>query len=98
MNKKFSIATINIDKIFKEIDNYINQHYSNKNYDNCLPYLFMSEDTAKAIERECGIYNRPEYDTQMLSNKNKKSGIYAEFTGYKVYINNDLTYGVVEIR
>lgn len=93
MNKKFSIVTINIDKIFKELDNYINQ----QGYHH-LPYLFMSEDTAKAIERECGIYNRPEYDTQLLSNKNKKNGVYAEFTGYKVYANNDLAYGVVEIR
>lgn len=98
MNKKFSIATINIDKMFKEIDDYINQHYANKNYYNCLPYLFMSEDTLKAVERECGIYNRLEYDTQLLSNKNKKNGVVAEFTGYKVYINNDLAYGIVEIR
>lgn len=86
MSRKFSIATINIDKIFKELDNYIDQ----QGY-NCLPYLFMNKDTAKAIEFECGIVNRP-YDTQSLSNRN------AEFAGYKVFINNDLRYGVVEIR
>ena len=93
MSRKFSIATIDIDKIFKELDNYINQHGYN-----CLPYLFMNEDTAKAIELECGIVNRPTYDTQLLSIRNVKGGVYAEFTGYKVFINNDLRYGVVEIR
>ena len=93
MNRKFYILKVNIDYIFKELDNYINQN----GYE-CLPYLFMNEETIKAIERECGIYNRPEYDTQLLSNKNKKNGVVAEFTGYKVYINNDLTFGVVEIR
>ena len=33
-----------------------------------------------------------------VSNKNKKNGVTAEFAGYKVYINNDLAFGVVEIR
>jgi hypothetical protein len=93
MNKKFSIVTaININKIFEELDNYINQEGY---YD--LPYLFMSEDTAKTIEKEFGVYSCS-YDTQFLSNKNKKNGAYAEFIGYKVYINNDLAYGVIEIR
>lgn len=91
--RKFSVVdAINIDKIFEELDNYINQQGWHD-----LPYLFMSEDTARAIEGEFGIYSRS-YDTQLLSNKNKKNGAYAEFTGYKVYINNDLAYGVIEIR
>lgn len=93
MNKKFSIITINIEKIFKELDNYINQYgyyYS--------PYLFMSDATAKAIENEYINYDYLKYDARLSSNKNKESGAYAEFAGHKVYINNDLSYGVVEIR
>ena len=97
MNREFSIITINIDKIFKELDNHISQHYSDKNY-GYLPYLFMNEDTAKTIEAEIGASHHMIYDTSSLKSAYKKGGVYAEFTGYKVFINNDLRYGVVEIR
>ena len=98
MNKKFSIMAINIDKIFDEIDDYVKQGHATKNY--IAPYLFMNEETAKAIQSEVNK-NNILYDPSLLSNipnKNTQGGVYATFTGYKVFIDDDLKFGIVEIR
>ena len=84
MSKTFSIVkTIDIDKIFDEIVNYA------LNTDEEHPYVFMNKDTVAAIAREIEIPN---------VNDIKLNGIVARFKGYKVYLNNDLTFGEVEIR
>jgi hypothetical protein len=59
----------------------------------------MNEDTARAIESEVGV-NDIIIDNDTLANKikNTKGGIYATYTGCKVFINNDLKFGIVEIR
>lgn len=91
-SRKFSIVkTIDIDRIFNEIDNYINQ-----NSYGYLPYLFMSRETADAIEHEVEKCS-PTYDASLPNNRSK-DGIYGKFTGYKIFINNDLKFGEVEIR
>lgn len=98
MSRKFSIvSTIDLKKIDKEIYEYIahNGHLEPE------PYLFMNEDTAKAIEAQISMYNLIFYDNSdnsLSSKKNKKDGVYATYTGYKIFINNDLRFGVVEIR
>lgn len=91
MSRKFSImTTINFDKL----DNEINEYISNGGFD---PYIFMSEDTANAIAKEFEIeFGIPVTDT--CSNVRVKDGVKATYTGYKVFINNDLKLGVVEIR
>lgn len=86
----YIIETVNLDRILKKIDNYINQN-------DYPPYLFMSKETADAIEHEVAKNNPILYDAS-LSNKSSKDGIYGEFIGYKIYINNDLNFGMVEIR
>lgn len=85
--KKFSIiATIDLNRIDEEIDKYVNLNGS------CDPYIFMSEDTARTIEYEVGADDFP-------SQRNTKSGgMYATYSGYKIFINNDLRFGIVEIR
>ena len=91
MSKKFSImTTINFDKLDREINEYVK---CNGNFD---PYIFMSEDTIKAIEDE---FPTTEY-TECLdpSLKSKYKGVEATYTGYKVFVNNDLKFGIVEIR
>lgn len=94
MSRKFSIVTtIDLNKIDKEIKEYKMLHQ----WDD--PYLFMSDDTAKRIEIEVGTDNIV-IDNDTLANKikNTKDGVYAEYTGCKVFINNNLKFGIVEIR
>lgn len=84
MSKTFSIVkTIDIDKILDEIVN----HSINTGEEN--PYLFMNKDTVAAIGREIEM---------PYVNNIKLDGIVAKYHGYKVYLNNDLTFGEVEIR
>lgn len=80
----FSImTTISFDKLDKEIEQYIRQTGRHD------PYIFMNEDTANAIADEF---------QNDFSNVRLKDGKQAIYTGYKVFINNDLKFGVVEIR
>lgn len=87
MSKKFSIIkTINIDKLDNEINKYILEQN-----DNFEPYIFMSENTASVIAQEIGV--------NIVDNvKPLKDGIKAVYCGYKVFIDNDLELGTVEIR
>lgn len=87
MSKKFSIVqSINLNKIHNEIDDYIIQN-------NCFePYLFMSEETIKAITDEFDL----KYSG--ISFESDSRGVKGTYTGYKVFINNDLKFGIVEIR
>lgn len=89
MSKKFSIVqSININKIYKEINEYILQN-------NCFePYIFMNEETIEAIIKETPV-------TENISDsspKLKHDGVIGAYAGYKVFINNDLSFGIVEIR
>lgn len=92
INRKFSImTTINFDKLDKEIEEYMRQTLIDE------PYLFMSEDTANAIANGFEVeYGIPV--TNAHSNVKLKDGVKATYTGYKVFINNDLKLGIVEIR
>ena len=88
MSRKFSIVqSINLNKIHNEIDEYILLN-------NCFdPYIFMSEETIREIEKEFPIV---EYTDSTL--KPKYKGKEGTFVGYKVFVNNDLNFGIVEIR
>lgn len=90
MSRSFSIITaINFDKLDREIEEYINLNY-------CEPYIFMSEDTMKMIEKEI----RNEFDIEIIGNNlnNNVMSVIAEYCGYKVFANNNLRLGMVEIR
>ena len=87
MSRKFTIVrTLDIDKIIEEIDSYvmITGEFN--------PYIFMSEETSKAIEKEVMV---EWLDPSLKSNYKGKE---VTFAGCKVFINNDLKFGVVEIR
>lgn len=92
MSRKFSImSAINFNKLDDEIKEYVR---CNHDFD---PYLFMSEDTANAIENE--VQNEFGFDVEDdNSNIKLKDGAKATYTGYKVFINNDLKFGIIEIR
>ena len=96
MNRKFSIATICPDKIQKEIDDYMAQYYADPN-NMYVPYIFMSDATAKAIEFETKPFNLTNYYNPLL-NKHLNCEKICQFNGYKVFIDNSLKYGEVEVR
>lgn len=92
MSRKFSIiATVDLDRINDEIEKYVSL---NGNFD---PYIFMNEDTARAVENEVGT-NIVIDGIDLPNKRNTKDGVYATYSGYKVFINNDLRFGIVEIR
>lgn len=98
MSTKFSITTIDLNKISKEI-----AYYKNKNNNGLDPYIFMSDETVGAIERELDAYRLCihgwEIDNKSLANRlNNTSKVYGTYMGCKLFINNDLKFGVVEIR
>lgn len=86
MSKKFSIIkTMDTNKLHYEINNHIN------NYDEDSPYIFMNIDTLEAIACEC----IPEIELRTCE---KPDGYVAQYESNKVFINNDLKFGEVEIR
>ena len=97
MSRKFSIMTkINLNKLDEQIQAYQMLNQWDGECGECDdPYIFMSEDTAKAIETEVGV--DVVIDNKTLTN-NIKSGMHSTYSGYKVFINNDLRFGIVEIR
>ena len=90
MSRKFSIVrTLDIDKIIEEIDSYV---MITGEFD---PYIFMSEETSKAIEKEVVVEWIDPLDPSLKLNRKYKVDTFA---GHKVFINNDLKFGVIEIR
>ena len=88
MGKKFSILkTIDIDKLYKDVNEYIYET-GEKN-----PYIFMHNDTIEAIANEV-------VEPYMKKNKNyiTRSGVVAEYCGYKIFSNNELKFGEIELR
>lgn len=96
MSRKFSImTTINFDKLDNEIREYVQ---CNGNFD---PYIFMSEDTANAIESEVQVefgFDVKDANSNIKLKSDIKNGVKATYCGYKIFINNDLKFGIVEIR
>ena len=95
MNKKFSILkSLDTKKLDKHIEEY-----------ECatgeVPYLFMANSTGNAMLKEvCTTCDSVIYAsdfTEMLRIMHPGAAIGA-YKGYKVYENNDLPFGEVEIR
>lgn len=86
MNKTFSIASVDLFKICNEIE------FCKREYDGYEPYIFMSENTLSAIESATDDVDF--LDPAPIISK----GINATYSGYKMFINNDLQFGIVEIR
>ena len=86
MNKKFSILKeVDLSILNNEIDKYMA-----KTGEMDL-YIFMNINTLESIAREFtpSIYPRIH---------NKLEGYIAQYDGHKVYVNEDLDFGEVEIR
>ena len=78
---------ISFDKLDSEIEQYVSEYGS---FD---PYLFMSTDTATAIVNEVGFES-----AYPNSNIKLTDGAKARYCGYKVFIDDSLKLGMVEIR
>lgn len=90
MSKKFSIVqSLDINKLDYEIQNYIN---ISNNHD---PYIFMSDATADKIAQHYDPVDM--YSNVRLGVKDRCEHM-AVYTGYKVFTNNSLKFGDIEIR
>ena len=91
MRKKFSIIKVDINKLDEEINDY------ECRTGDADPYLFMSKDTIIAFLEELepclGVYLTK--DSLRKTRLNGKIGIYE---GHKVFEDNDLDFGEIEIR
>lgn len=82
MSEKFSIATT----INTSILDIKIDRYLNSNKEE--PYIFMNEDTVDAIT----------YTPEVIPRTHYKNGVVGKYCGYKVFLDNDLKFGEVEIR
>ena len=69
-------------KLGRQIDNYYIKH-------NNSPYIFMNEDTIDCIIKDTGIFG--------LHGVNTK-GLCGRFQGNKVFCDNTLSFGEIEMR
>lgn len=83
MSKKFSIIeSLNEVKLRNGIIQHVNENEED-------PYIFMNRKTIDDLE----------YAAPLGSYENKsKNGIVAMYRGFKIYENDDLKYGEVELR
>ena len=90
MSKKFSIVrTIDFGKLDYEIDLY--QAMTGETN----LYLFMNKDTIEAMTRHYeAVCIRP-YEAARTARNEDCKGYYC---GYKVFVDNDLKFGEVEVR
>lgn len=90
MSKKFSIVrTIDFEKLNYEINGCV-ALTGEKN-----PYIFMNKDTIDAITSACEVTHVHPYDAAYTTNREDCKGYYC---GYKVFVDNDLKFGEVEVR
>ena len=91
MSKKFSIVKeIDLNKLGRKIDDY--RHETGENY----PYIFASSETIREMVNNSSSCFVAADVFAALSSSGK--GRVGTFEGYKLYPNEDLKYGEVELR
>lgn len=90
MSRKFSIITKTID--FNKLDKELYEYMMLNGYE---PYLFMRKDTLNAILNECPTVDDTLEHYQIRAKVNGVAGYYC---GCKVFEDNTLKLGEVEIR
>ena len=87
MSKKFSIVkTIDFDRLEFEVCGYMANNCGEN------PYIFMNRDTADVLSDYYKV-------TPRIGQKVSYPGsVVGEYMGNKVWINNDLGFGEIEIR
>lgn len=89
MSKKFSIIeSLNEVKLRNGIIQHVNENKED-------PYIFMNKKTIDDLECIAPLGSYEKFNP--CENK-MRSGVIAMYRGFKVYENNDLKYGEVELR
>lgn len=89
MSNKFSIVrNLDENRLTKEIVRYVNENEED-------PYIFMNKKTIDDLEYIAPLGSYEKFNP--CENK-MRSGVIAMYRGFKVYENNDLKYGEVELR
>ena len=87
----FFISKLDFDKLNKEIDKYVNENQQK-------PYIFMHNDTAKALMNVLET-KRSDAKLLLLEKLNAElNGIAGYYNDCKIFKNNALEYGEVEIK
>ena len=90
MSKKFSIVKeIDLNKLSRQIDDY--RHETGE----INPYIFANEETIRTMVKACSDCFDAADIFATLTLRGNRVGI---FEGYKLYPNEDLEFGEVEIR
>lgn len=90
MSKKFSIVkTIDFDNLDNEIDRYMAMTGETN------LYLFMNKDTVDAITSAYKVRHIGSYESIPKTRYDDCKGYYC---GLKVFVDNDLKFGEVEVR
>lgn len=90
MSKKFSIVrTIDFEKLDNEIDRYMAMTGKTN------LYLFMNKDTIDAITSAYKVLYVGSYESIQKTRYDDCKGCYR---GLKVFVDNDLKFGEVEVR
>lgn len=84
MSEKFSIITIDTDKLNEKICNYICKTGETN------PYIFMSKETTRALESLAHFHP--------LGKLYRRDCFVARFDGHKIFTDDDLSFGEIEIR
>ena len=85
---RFSILKpLDLEKIDKNIEIYECETGN-------VPYLFANEETIRVMFNDCGV----EFVTKEKFESLQQHGKVGVYNGYKIYPNNDLEFGEVEIR
>ena len=91
MSKKFSIVKeIDLNKLSRKIDEY--RHETGENN----PYIFANDETIRAMVNDCSdCFVAADVFATLISSGKGRVGTYE---GYKLFPNEDLKYGEVELR
>lgn len=90
MGKKFSIIKeIDLNKLGKKIDDY--RHETGE----CNPYIFANGETIFAIKDEC-FKNIDPFNGYFV--KDNPCGKVGRYEGYRMFQNDDLGFGEIELR
>lgn len=85
MGRKFSIIrAVDLNELNMQIEDYKCETHELE------PYIFANEETIKAIVESIHI--------NWWISKTKGKGIVGKYEGYKIFPDNDLEFGEVEIR
>ena len=91
MGKKFSIAkAVDLNKLSENIQRYTIETGEFN------PYIFMNEETIREMRKD--YLERVDVLCEQILKSKYPNGLIGKYEGYKIYQDNNLKFGEVEIR